>query len=377
VANRTKLIKIESMTIALLLIFGFYFIFLLALLYGWERTLIQPVSNSTDFHSITVIIPFRNEEENIETLIQSLQSLNYPKEKLEIILVNDHSSDQSLKALNKLATPFLLINLEDNEVGKKAALTKGIEIAKSEIIVTSDADCKHPTQWLQSINSFFANPQTQMVVGGVTIQNSKSFFTKLQAIEWASLIGSGASLLQWHIPAMANGANLAFRKSAFLAVGGYEGNEHIASGDDEFLLRKIFKAFPNGIQFNHQLTSVVQTLPQKKIFNFFQQRFRWAGKWKHQTNGKVKLVAFVVFIFQPFFMTSFFLLGGEHQRLVSTMLLAKAGLEGIFLFRVCQFLGVRFTIIPFMMLQLLYPFYVVLTAILSLFVKSSWKGRKS
>jgi len=366
------------MTIAFILIFGFYFLFLLALLYGWEITLGQSIPDSINFHSIAVIVPFRDEGENMETLIQSLLSLNYPKEKLQIILVNDHSTDLSVEQIKKFESKQIqLVNLQDIEIGKKAALSKGVEKATSEIIVTTDADCIHPQDWLKSINNFFSNPKAQMLVGAVAIQDSKSFFTKLQQIEFASLIGSGASLLHWRIPAMANGANLAFRREAFISVKGYEGNKHIASGDDEFLLKKLFEVFPNGVIFNNQVLSVVKTNSQQNMLTFFQQRLRWAGKWKHQTNRKVKLGALGVFIFQLSFIVTFFLLGSEHQRLASILLFAKAGIEGIFLFRVCQFLGIRFTIIPFVVLQLVYPFYVALTAVLALFLRSNWKGRKS
>jgi len=368
------------MTVFLLIVFGFYFLFLFLVMYGWERALAQEVPPSAYFHSIAVIIPVRNEEANIQRLMGSLQSLHYPKEKLEMILVNDHSTDNTRLLLSEWVSPQIkIINLEKDVFGKKPAITRGVESTVAEIIVTTDADCIYHPDWLQSVNLFFSNRQVQMAVGPVAIdqKKSKSFFATLQAIEFSSLIGSGASLLQFGIPAMANGANLAFRREAFVSVKGYEGNLHIASGDDEYLMRKIFQAFPAGVVFNNRTEAVTGTLPQPDLSAFFHQRFRWAGKWKRQTSQKVKWIAVLVFLFQLSFLLSMYLALGHNLLLARVLLLAKAGLEGIFLWRVCQFLGVRFSLLPFALLQFVYPVYVVFTAIASLFFGFDWKGRKS
>jgi cellulose synthase/poly-beta-1,6-N-acetylglucosamine synthase-like glycosyltransferase len=365
------------MTIFLLIVFGSYLVCLLVLLYGWERSLARPISKSDVFQKISVIIPFRNEEKNLVALVQSLKSIQYPANKIEFIFVNDSSSDNSVETLKLLnLSNSKVIELRNEKTGKKAALTKGVESASSEIIVTTDADCQNQSNWLESINSLFSDLNVKMVVGGVAISNPKGLFNQLQAIEFASLIGSGASLLHWQIPAMANGANLAFRKSAFLDVGGYEGNENIPSGDDEYLLRKFFATRPEGVVFNSSVDSVVSTTPQKSLRSFFHQRLRWAGKWKHQTNASLKWTAVFVFLFQLTFLASFFFYWLSGSKLILMLLLSKAALEGILLFRVCQFLSVRFSLLSFALLQIVYPFYVVITAIGSLILPFEWKGRK-
>lgn len=336
----------------------------------------QPNPVTIDYYSIAVIVPFRNEEQNIERLIQSLLSLNYPKDKLEIILINDHSSDQSVDVVNKINSPNIqLLNLMQQDKGKKKAITRGIEKAIAEIIVTTDADCVHHPDWLVSINSLFSGGQTQMVVGAVAMSYDSSFFSKLQAIEFSSLIGSGAALLQWNVPAMANGANLAFRKSAFHKVRGYEGNEHIASGDDEYLLRKIFNAFPGSVIFNSNPNSIVQTQSQPSMYSFLQQRLRWAGKWKYNPDMKAKLVAALVFIFQLAFIALIVITLINPSPSLRFIALAKIGIDGIFLWRVCGFLKSRFSFLAFVLLEFIYPVYVILIAVLSLFSNYSWKGR--
>jgi cellulose synthase/poly-beta-1,6-N-acetylglucosamine synthase-like glycosyltransferase len=365
------------MTVFLLIVFGSYLIFVLALMYGWEQAMAQPAQNILEIHSIAVIVPFRNEEQNLSSLMRSLQNLNYPKEKLQIILVNDHSSDGCVERMKELDLSGVhVISLEPNESGKKRAITRGIEIATAEIVVTTDADCIHKPEWLDSINSMFCNKNIKMVVGAVSIHPTQSFFAKLQAIEFASLIGSGASMLQWNIPALANGANLAFRREIFQEVNGYTGNEQIASGDDEYLLRKVYAAHSHGVVFNNQHSSVVYTLSQPGLSAFMNQRLRWAGKWKFQANGKVKLIGLLVFLFQLSFAGALILTFVDSS-VSPNLFLAKAGLEGIFLWRVSQFLYVKLSLIPFITLQIIYPFYVALTAIGSMFLSFEWKGRNS
>jgi poly-beta-1,6-N-acetyl-D-glucosamine synthase len=364
------------MVVFLLIVFGFYFCCLLALWYGWEKMLSRPIQTAVEIKPITVLIPFRDEERNIERLLYSLSSLEYPDDKLQIILINDHSTDTSLSLIEMFRIQQAeMLHLAGHENGKKAALSKGVQHAKFEIIVTTDADCFHHTNWLHSVNAMFADEKIKLMVGPVAIRQTKRFFGQLQAIEFSSLIGSGAALLHGAIPAMANGANFAFRKATFNQVHGYDGNEHIASGDDEFLLKKIFEAHPDGVVFNNQPDSVVRTLPQLSLKDFFQQRFRWAGKWKHQSNVKVKSVAVLVFLFQLMSIVAWGMMFGEHAKMVAVLLVIKALAEGCFLYRVSSFLKSTFSLVAFALLQIIYPLYVVFTGVASIVVRPSWKSR--
>ena len=136
-----------------------------------------------------------------------------------------------------------------------------------------------------------------MVFGGVKLEGS-SFFSALQSHEFLSLIGTGAATLWYGLPSMCNGANLAFRKAIFFEVGGYANNLHIPSGDDEFLMRKIFQLFPEGIQFVSDSDAVVSTPASLALKEFVHQRVRWAGKWKHNVSSWNAVVAIFIFCFQ-------------------------------------------------------------------------------
>lgn len=326
------------------------------------------------FLLITVIVPMRNEEKNVRNLIASLQQQKYPSSRLQVILVDDHSHDGTLDMLKRFAGDFTIISGAES-FGKKGAIGAAVQQAKGDVIVTTDADCTHAPGWLESINRQFQQEAVQLVVGGVRIK-ATTFFENLQALEFTSLIGSGAALLHFGIPAMANGANLSFRKSAFVAVHGYDGNSHIASGDDEFLLKKIHAKCPRGVVFNSDSKSVVQTLPQRPLTQFVQQRLRWASKWKFDQTPATRWVGLCVVLLQLSFLVCLVSAFLGHGDLPKWILLGKVALDGILLWKVSIFLGSRFSFPAFIMLEALYPFYVLTIGIWAQFSSYEWKGRR-
>ncbi len=349
------------------------------MLIGWNRMLRHGHHHISQFNqSISIIVPFRNEESNLPVLIETLKGINYPQDKVEVILVDDHSTDHSLEMANKLVR-----NLDNYKVfvaaaeGKKNALAEGIKGSVGDVIVTTDADCQVPPAWLTAINAEFQNPDVKMVVGGVRIKPSTSFFSKLQALEFSSLIGSAAATLSLGFPTMCNGANLSYRKVTFVDVNGFQGNVHIASGDDEFLMRKIVNKFgPESLRFLSDLNSVVSTIPQVSVSDFFVQRIRWAGKWKHNSSVIVKLLAFFIFLFQFSFLTlilSFFWVGINDTLVL--IVLVKILLEGFLLYRISRFLRQKINLLSFLVMQILYPIYCLLIGSLSNGLVVFWKGR--
>jgi len=356
-------------------IFVVYFIFLLILMSGlirWKKN--QVVSVSTPV--VSVVVAMRNEALNLQTLIASLAKQTYAG-KWELILVDDQSEDNSVQVAQILKHKFSQLTLRivnSSGRGKKQALTLGIEMAVGEIIVTTDADCELPQEWLTDMVRSFEST-TQLVAGIVSLKNQTTFFSNLQAVEFASVMATGFGMLGWNKPVMCNGASLAFKKTAFEAVGGYSGNEHIASGDDEFLMRKISDQFPASIRAITFGNNSCKTEPAKSVSEFFEQRIRWASKWKANTSWTAKFLAAFVFLFQvlwlPFvaialFTQSPFLLAG---------VLLKMVLEGVLLGYTSKLIQQRFSLPAFVVLQLLYPPYVVVVALTSQLVGYKWKGR--
>lgn len=327
---------------------------------------------------VSVVIAVRNEEASIFPLLTSLRFQDFPHDRFEVIFVDDHSTDHTLQLLSGWITdnPHIQCStIFSTGHGKKQALTDGIQKAKGEIILTTDADCVLPTDWISHmVMSFYHD--TTMVIGLVKIQQDKHIFSKLQAIEFNSVIGSGIALHSLGFPVMCNGASLAFRKESFELVKGYEDNLHIPSGDDEFLMRKLIKRFPGSIQSIHWPSVVVVTRSQPSLKRFIHQRLRWAGKWKANDSFKAKLLALFILIFQISSIMAFGLLfTGINLAGIGALLGVKFLLEGYFLFLVSRTSRQSFSISAFIILQLIYPFYVVIIGILSQLVDYEWKGR--
>ena len=198
--------------------------------------------NSTTKFSI--IIPFRNEVKNLSNLLESILHLSYPKNSFEILFVDDFSDDNSIniiqdKFLKSDVDYQIISNEKKSNSPKKDAIETAISKSKYDVIVTTDADCLVPEFWLHCFNSLLNDSKSNMIVAPIRLIYNTSFVQKFQALEVLSLqtITTGAFGLQ--IPFLANGANLCYKKSDFLDVSGYEGNNHIASGDDIFYLKNL------------------------------------------------------------------------------------------------------------------------------------------
>lgn len=351
-----------------------YCILVIVLIIGWLKSRAQYIPNAVGTENfISVIIAFRNEAAYLPRLLETLAAQTYRQ--FEVIFVDDHSSDQSLTVLKNSSLKNLKI-LTNPGIGKKSALAHGIYYAKGEIIITTDADCTLPVNWLTSVNLFFQDANLMMLFGAVRLQPSHTFFQRLQAIEFASLIGSSGAAAALGKPVMCNGANLAYRRSVFMEVNGYLGNEHIASGDDEFLMRKIFERYPFGIQFAHSQAATVDTQPQPDLRSFFTQRIRWASKWKSNSSIHTVALAFFILASQVASLWCIISLLTSVSIVPLCLLLIKALAESLFLGQVCRFLKIKWNWLAFIVLQFVYPIYVISVGIVSNFVAYSWKDRK-
>jgi len=365
------------MTIYFLIVFGFYFLLLLCLFVGWRKSDPPTGDLSVESKFISIVIAMRNERTNIESLLESLASQNYSQDHFEIILVDDHSEDGSVAEAKKWSPriPSLkIISLAEKEKGKKTALSTGIGIAKGELIATTDADCIVPRNWLTRIDGCFCSAQTKMCVGAVALQHKNWFFDKLQSIEFASVIGTSISLAVLGRPVMCNGANLSFRKKIFDDVGGYRGNEHIASGDDEFLMRKIDAKYPGSIVTMKDC--IVTTKPQPTLKGFIRQRLRWASKWKYNSSFVARLLAVFVFVVQVSYLTLAAFSAFCPSEISIAMVMSKVMVEWLVLSAFSSSLGMKFNLLAFATLQLLYPFYVLCIGIFSHRKNHQWKGRR-
>jgi poly-beta-1,6-N-acetyl-D-glucosamine synthase len=371
------------MTIYFLIVFGIYFVLVLLLLSGWQVALGKSDQKSSieRQHKVSVVVPFRNEEGNLARLLEGLLHQSYSLDSHELIFVDDHSTDQSNSFLSSICAKHSrvkLLHLTADQQGKKKALDLGIAFASGEIIVTTDADCMVSKDWLTIINTEFQHEQTMMAIGAVKIEAGSPFFSQLQAMEFASLIGSTVATLNYGFPTMCNGANLAFRKSAFVAVNGYEGNFDIPSGDDEFLMKKVANRFKRSVSFISEANSVVSTQAHLTLSRFFHQRIRWAGKWKFNQSVSSKILAIFIFVFQFSYLALLLsiLINFIPFKVAGSLMLAKLLLEFLFLNSVTLFLRQPWRWRAFFGLQFLYPVYVLWVALRTETSNFEWKGRQ-
>lgn len=357
----------------------FYLMLVIALLIGWVRIRRQPMPPRTAKPpGVSVVIAFRNEASNLGNLVRDLAGSAFPADRFEIVLVDDHSEDNSVEVVKEAMAAYhnvVLLQLPDERSGKKAALRMGIERARFDIIATTDADCTLSKNWLTCVASYFEEEQTKLLLGPVKLSDDGTFFGQLQVLEFVSVAGTTAATVGLGHPVMANGANLAFRKSVFDEVGGYEDNMAVPSGDDEFLMRKIYARYPRGIRYLNYYEAAVSTAPQPDLKSFAYQRMRWAGKWRYNPDWVARGLAVFILAAQCAFLA---LLVSNLQTPGGTSFLVvmKVLVEGIFIAWMCRFLDRPFHAGAFLFIQLLYPLYVLIIGVGSLFLPYQWKGRR-
>ncbi len=283
--------------------------FLVSVYGGIQKVKLAKRKKNNGLPYVAVIVPFRNEAENLPGLIESLKSQTYPKSHLQIILVNDASTDNSRAiAVENAADNFLIIDASSTgqRAFKKKAIEEALRFAHGEIIITTDADCLHKPEWIETLVKYF-DENTGVVSGPVTFDYGNSLFEKLQTLEFAGLVLTGAGLIGTGKPIIANAANFAYRKKAFDAVNGYADNKHLSSGDDEILMQKIANETAFEIKFAWDKKAIVKTKANKTASDFIQQRKRWASKGMYYFDKSV--IALLGFIFL-FYLSLVFLFAG-------------------------------------------------------------------
>lgn len=330
---------------------------------------------------IAVLIPYRNESVHLPGLLPNVLAVIHST--TEVILINDHSDDGSPNIVREFidAHHLKLWRMMDNGGnGKKSALTTAINSTDAEIILTTDADCRLTDNWLPGICKHFTRNSVQMVAGSVMTVTEKGFFSSFQQIEWASILLVMRYAFSLNKPLMVSGANLAYRRSAFGAVRGYEGNESHLSGDDEFLLKKIVKNYgPEALVFTKQREGLVWTFPFIGARGFLNQRIRWASKWRHHGSFYHAGIAFGGLLLPVVHLSSFMLLFGRLSDIGVFLAFwsAKIMVERKVLGRILSEYGIGQTSWAYLKTSCIHPLYSVWIGIFGIRGKFIWKGRKN
>ncbi len=355
-----------------------YVVLIIFFTIGLTKLKRKSVPTITNYPFLSVVVPCRNEEQTLLQFSEILKNQNYPSGKFEVILVNDHSTDNTLSVLKEIALSdscFRPLHLVRGEFGKKTAISRGIEHALGKIIITTDADCLVPENWMENIARYFYDNSLKLLIGGVKME-ARNFFEKLQALEFSSLIGSGTGGVFMDFPFLANGANLAFPKKVFEEA---DLKPEYASGDDIFLLQAVkIKYGTKSIRFLSNNSAIVTTQPQKTIKAFFSQRIRWLSKHSGYSDWQIKMVGIIVFFGNiALFAGGIWLFtGNDFLPYFSAGFGIKFLVDFTLLFFTTGFLKQKNLLIFTLPLTIIYPVYLFLVSLCSIFINPEWKGRK-
>jgi cellulose synthase/poly-beta-1,6-N-acetylglucosamine synthase-like glycosyltransferase len=370
------------MVFVLFFILLLYSAFIVQLLFGFNKLKYFEKTEKPPQTSFSIIVPFRNEEKNLPKLLKSIANLNYPVEKFEIILVDDFSSDASERVCinwrlaNGLIESTLLENLRLSNSPKKDAISRAIPIVKHPWIITTDADCVVPKNWLTTLDNFIQETQPEMVVGAVVYKTKNNWMHHFQQLDLMSLQGTTIGSFGLDKPFMCNGANFAYTKQLFIEIGGFGGINSTASGDDVLLLQKAIAHNSDKVDYLKNKDFIVKTKPINDLFELFMQRVRWASKTSSYKNNYAKILAVIVLAMNLSLLLS---LGLWYYGNITFWYIAiafgiKYCIDYLLLYITNSYLRKK-KLFPPLVSSLLYPLFSSLVAIYSIFGSYRWKGR--
>jgi cellulose synthase/poly-beta-1,6-N-acetylglucosamine synthase-like glycosyltransferase len=368
--------------VAILLLLPYSILLLLYRKWWGQLHATRPAENFIPSVQFSIIIPARNEADNIKSCLQSIQELNYPSHLYEVIVVDDFSTDDTI-AVAKQFSNVKVIELKDTvkekiNSYKKKAIETGIELATGTYIVTTDADCIVPPNWLRNFAWIIEQQQSIFIAAPVAMKEESSFIKLFQSLDFLSLQGITAASVGAGFHSMCNGANLCYSKKGFTEADGFANIDHIASGDDMLLMHKLYKQFPGKVHYCKAADSIVLTNPVETVGEFFRQRIRWASKADKYDDKRIFWVLLLVYLLNVFllmiFVAAFF--HSALWMLLAICLPVKTIVELIFMVPVALFFKKQKLLIWFPLMQ---PFHIVYTVVagwLGKFGRYEWKGRR-
>lgn len=360
-----------------------YAVLLLLYRYWWSKQpSLQVPATFQPTTSFSILIPARNEAENISACLQSTQQLNYPAHLFEVIVVDDFSEDATVATVKEF-TGVKLIELKETlkekiNSYKKKAIEVGVEQATGDYIVTTDADCTVPKNWLHNFAFIIQQQPTVFVAAPVAMKEESSAIKLFQSLDFLTLQGITAASVGAGFHSMCNGANLCYSKEAFYKVDGFKNVDHIASGDDMLLMHKLYNQFPMQVQYCKAADSIVLTNPVETVGEFFRQRIRWASKADQYDDKRIFGVLLLVYLLNVFFVVLFVAacFNSSLWMLFAGNLCFKTIIELIFLLPVATFFQKEKLLLWFPLAQPFHIIYTVIAGWLGKFGSYEWKGRK-
>ena len=332
--------------------------------------------------SVSVVVPFRNEENHLPRLLEDFSRQSFPAEHLEIIFVDDHSRDGSASILASMtgeSVQFRYLSLPPGMSGKKKALSYGISHSEHERIIQVDADCRVGRGFILAHMAFLEKHPSDLVAGIVTTGKGKrNFWEIFERLDILGLAGVGAGSFNLGRPMMCSGANLSYSRTLYMETRSFDPETIVASGDDMFMMigaRKLDKT----LSFISDRESIVRTAPQKDLRTLVAQRIRWGAKAGRYKMPDIQLLAFLVLLTNVsiLLMPVWIILFSPWWPWLAGAWMLKTLADFMLLYRMTGICGSRSDLKMFIPVSLLYYPYFLVTVLGALWGRSVWKERLS
>jgi cellulose synthase/poly-beta-1,6-N-acetylglucosamine synthase-like glycosyltransferase len=328
--------------------------------------------------SVSVIVPARNEAPFLDRCLGSLVAQDFPPHLLEIIVVDDHSEDETAAIAQSFESRGVdLISLPQGQSSKKAAIQAAIALARGELIATIDADCEAPPGWLSTMIGYYEKHRPALLAGPVAFFDDGPLPRQFQALDMLGMTAVAGAGIRGGWFHMGNGANLVYERSAFYQAGGFGDPARLASGDDVLLMQKMAKAFPGKIAYVKSRDALIMTEPAPDLEAFWNQRLRWGGKAVHYDEWKLKALAAVVLAGSAAVLFSFLAIPWLGMLPFLAALTVKSLADYRFLAQPVRFFGKESLLSIFWQAQFIHVLYIALSGAASLAGRPYlWKGRR-
>ena len=341
------------------------------------------LKNGIYTNSVAIIIPARNESANIAACLQSLLAQTYPAQLLQIRVIDDFSTDDTAAIIQSFSQQYLQIQLvvppqqAAGQAYKKRAIEAGIKASTAPLIVCTDADCTFHPQWIETLVAYQQETAAQFIAAPVSFITQNTTLSIFQTLDFMTLQGiTGASVFR-RFHTMCNGANLLYTRQAFTDVNGFNGIDHIPTGDDMLLMYKIYQQHPQQVFYLKNKNAIVSTPAAESWKGFFNQRIRWASKAVHYDDKRIFWTLLLVYLFNVSFVVlcaaAFF--NVKYLLALLLFLFAKTIVEMWFVLPVARFFNKQTRLWQFPLLQPLHIGYTIIAGWLGRFGSYQWKGR--
>jgi cellulose synthase/poly-beta-1,6-N-acetylglucosamine synthase-like glycosyltransferase len=339
-----------------------YVRWMIGLIGGWRRGRLLRIPKGKGDVLVSVVVCFHDEENRLAPLLEALKQQIYKQ--VEFVLVDDHSTDATYELLCNFAAEHSNTTvLRSQQRGKKHALRQGISRAAGELILTTDADCRPGSRWVSGMVNCFLATGADLLIGAVRLTTASSFIEKLEQLEFATLVASGMAGAAVDRPFMANGANLAFRRSIFTELSPML-NDAELSGDDVFLLHAV-KRNKGKIVPVFELDAMVETVGAGSWTAFFRQRRRWASKTPSYRDADILKTQALISGMNLLFILWMLIPGGAWP-VIALAVSVKLIADSIFIRQFQTFFNAPVTPQLIAVLFTAYPIYVVVVGVSAL-----------